>query len=142
MNTRLEPSRNAAFEHRLAMLAASFTAASSLVRRDDVEPLNADLAFRINSRFSLVAWLLRLRDRLALNLQRRAAIAELQALNDATLADIGVPRHMIATVINERFEDRHSTERPVTAVLTRQRTGRVPAALKEASNAPRFDSAA
>ena len=141
MNTQIDQHRNAAFEHRLAMLAASFTGTSSLVRPSSVALLDADGAFQIDSGFSFVAALRRIRDRVALHLQRRAAIAELSALDDATLADIGVPLHMITTLVNEQFVARRNT-RPSTLKVAVHRTWRAPAMLGQASNAPRFDQAA
>lgn len=105
MNTQLYQHRNAAFEHRLAMLAASFTASSTLARPSQVQLLDADRAFQVDSGYSLAAWLRRKRDRIARHLRRRAAIAELSALDDTTLADIGVPRHMIVSVINDQLHN-------------------------------------
>jgi uncharacterized protein YjiS (DUF1127 family) len=124
------------------MLAASFTASSPIVRPSRVELLDADSAFQIDSGFSLVTWLREIRDRVALRLQRRAAIAELHALSDATLADIGIPRHMIVSLVNERFQQQSAATQPSAVKATRHRTWRAPAGLGEASNAQRFDNAA
>lgn len=142
MNIQIEQHRNAAFEHRLALLAASFTAASPLARPSRVALLDADKAFQVDSGFSFVSALRRIRDRIALRLRRRAAVAELSALGDATLADIGVPRHMITSLVNEQFPAPTDALRPSAEKAAVQRTWRAPALFGEAANARRFDRAA
>ena len=50
--------------------------------------------------------------------RRQAARRELHALNDRVLRDIGLPRHMIDTVVAELFEREGDTDRQVHSVAS------------------------
>ncbi len=141
MYTHFKKHEDAAFEHRLAMLAASFTASSPIARPSRTELLSNDRAFLIERSTSLGTRLRRVRDRVVFYWRRRAAIAELRALSDSILDDIGLPRHLIVQAVDQQLRAERDG-RPLPVNAERRDAWRAPAALREAGNAGRFEQAA
>ncbi len=73
--------------------------------------------------------------------RRHAAIAELRGLDDRTLADIGVERDRIASVVDEILAP-EAFSQPLPTNAVRHAAWRAPASLRQAGNARRYDQVA